>query len=224
METAVKADVQPVKRGRWYSASTWAALAILLVYAIFTFVFPLIPIVIVAGSMEDLVLYVAPVLGLVLWLAGMAMRILVRRTRNQLIGTSIRYAVVAFGGAGLLVLIIGMGTPGYIRATARFQRQMQKEADVPAIRAWAQNYEPTSQDQTVFEGESVFVRRDRLPDCIVKLKPGMVQFSLKTKTVHLIFGGGFGHWGLTVGPKGTPPHGDYCLPLEDGAWVWHEIQ
>jgi hypothetical protein len=213
-----------VSRERWFSASTWLALAIVLVYIIFTFGFPLIPVLIQAGSMEDMIHSAVPILSLILWLVGMGIRILVRKKRNQLIWSGLRYGIVAFGVAGLLVMIVGGATPGYIRATQKFQKQMQKEADIPSIRAWAETFQPSAENRPTIWGGGVFIDNKQWPECIKKLNPNVVQYSTEDKTMHLIFGGGFGHWGLSVGPKGTPTYGDYTLPLEDGAWVWHDIQ
>ena len=212
-------------RSRWYSASTWLALATVLVYVIFTFGFPLIPITITAGSMEDLLLYVAPAVGVVVWVAAMAVRVFVRKNRQLLIWTALRYGVLAFGGTGLLFIPLGLASPGYIRKTEQFRRQMQQKADIASIRAWADAYQPTPDDNRTIGGKDVFVSREKWPECIRRLDPEMVLYTPDKRCVHIIFGGGFGHWGLSVGPKGVPALGrEYKLPLEDGAWVWHEIQ
>ena len=208
----------------WYGAITWIAAAILAFYAILTFGFAFIPIIWV-GSMEQLILYVVPAIALPIWCIAMYVAIRYGKFRAPtLVWTGIRYGIITFGLAGLLVMAVASGTPGYIRKTEQFQATMRKQADIPAIRAWAAAYEPASDATPTLSGNGVFVYRNELPDCITTLGTGIVQYTTGDKTVHLIFGGGFGHWGLSVGPKGTQPYGGYTLPLEDGAWVWHEIQ
>ena len=212
---------------RWYSASTWVALVVFAIYVALTFGFPLIPLMIIAGSMEQVLLYFAPPIGLALWLGAMAVRIFVRRNRRQLVWTALRYAVIAFGGAGLFVIAVASGTPGYIRKTKQVQRQMQEEADIAAIRAWVDTRFPASAASTNPAYEApVVIPPDEQPACIRRISGFHTALYWPAKReLDLVFGGGFGHWGLTVAPEGTPmPESGHFLPLEDGAWVWHELQ
>lgn len=208
-----------------YGPSTWLALGIVLLYWIFSFLLPLIPIVITAGSMEQLIMYWVPPLAFGAWLAAMFIRMRRRKMGTAtIIWTGVRYAVISAGTTGFVVMLFASATPGYIRATAQFHREMKKTANIEAIRAWAISYEPSADDAPTLWGGGVFVAEAKWPRCIAELQCQMVQFTGRDHVVHIIFGGGFGHWGLSVGPKGTEPYGDYVKPLQDGAWVWHEIQ
>jgi hypothetical protein len=206
---------------KWYGPSTWLALGIVLLYWIFSFLLPLIPIAITAGSMG----YWVPPLAFAGWAAAMFIRTRGRKMGTAtIIWTCVRYAVISAGTTGFLVMLFASATPGYIRATAQFHREMKKTADIEAIRAWAISYQPSADDAPTLWGSGVFVAETKWPRCIAELQCQMVQFTTDDRVVHIIFGGGFGHWGLSVGPKGTEPYGDYVKGLKDGAWVWHEIQ
>ncbi len=87
------------------------------------------------------------------------------------------------------------------------------------------------------------------PPTITRLNPGYVDVG-KTEDgqpkIRLTWGGGFGHWGIEIGPEdmevpqtlerkgqefGPPDHrytvydtGEYRLPFAPGAYVWYEIQ
>jgi hypothetical protein len=71
-------------------------------------------------------------------------------------------------------------------------------ADLPAIRQWAQEYQPGAKDLVLPSGD-VVVDRQNLPPCILKLEPlAGVFFSPQTKEVRISQGSGLGHWGLAV--------------------------
>jgi len=207
------------KSSRWHSASTWLALAIVLLCFVFTFEYPLILIAIIAGSMDDVVFDVAPmyglvfwsvpVIGLLVWIVAMLVRWLGRKQSGLWLWTAFKYGIIAFGGTGLAVMVMMVAS---------------RNVDIASIRDWSRAYQPPSDAEATLSGNGVFVPAEQWPEAIRRLNPEMVQYTLGDKCVHIIFGGGFGHWGLTVGPKGTTPYGDRTRSLEDGAWVWEEIQ
>ncbi|MHC4715442.1 MAG: hypothetical protein ACYS5V_00585 [Planctomycetota bacterium] len=138
--------------------------------------------------------------------------------------------IVLAAGIGTPVYLVFSGPPGYVRKTKEFRAEMAQQANVAAIRTWAQSYTVSPLDTSYGPG-SVDVGQARWPTCIGELDPQFVWYDPQDKVVVLVYGGGFGHWGLTVGPRGaTPgqfpdiPLQDHVLPLADGAWVWHEIQ
>ncbi len=136
-------------------------------------------------------------------------------------------AAILIGTPVAVVLSVFLGPPGYVRRTEGFREKMRQKADIAAIRAWAETYEPPAGAQETLSGAAVFVPKSDIPACIADLKPQQVRYSPEGQAVTLIYGGGFGHWGLVVAPEGTEPvaFGDYCVVfVEDGAWVWHEIQ
>ncbi|MBN1513176.1 MAG: hypothetical protein JXB13_14265 [Phycisphaerae bacterium] len=216
----------PSPRREWLGPSGWIALAILLVYGMLTFVHPFIPIVIVAGAMEELIFYGVPALGGVLWVIAMFVRLRDRGAcRPGLVAwIAIRYAIVSVGVAGLMVMEIGSRTPGYIRFTARFREQMRESADVVAIREWVERVTAEQRGFSTEEAEILWLNGEECPACVRELRPMYVMVDVEEGAVDLIFGGGLGHWGIHIGRPGASPPAGYTLPMEDGVWVWHEIQ
>lgn len=228
----------PAATGGWFTASTWIALAIIVpgipfgcVFG-YVFIFPAMSI----GLIEFSLLYYALAVGVVVWIVAMFVRVFVRKRKDLLLWTALRYGVIALGGAALLVPIVivmqcFIGPPGYVRLTEKFLVQMKRDADIPSIRKWAQAQRIRLYATSIPSGEDYSVPRDQWPPAIQKLKPARVLYNRETHCVHVVFGGGlYPIWGLSVAPKGTLPSDDqrflhwcdYTLPLEDGAWVWCE--
>ena len=228
--TDIETTIQPEAAAvHWHSRSTWVALAIILFYVVFTFVLPVIPLFIIFGTVASpFAISVAAVAG-VIWLAAMAHHIFTRKSRKQLIWTAFRYGIISLGGTGIIVMLLSLSTPWHVRQNETFARQMRREADIPAIRAWAETtlFVPTPPPFTTGLGETKFYEGET-PGCMKSITGfNFIAFSSEDKTVELVFGGGLGHWGLTIAPLGTKPpegFGHYTLPLEDGAWVWQEMQ
>jgi hypothetical protein len=216
--------------GRWYSDSTWIALGLLLFYLAFTFLLPFIPAFIMASGGERILLRYAPIVALLLWVAGMWDRYRRRKVGGQVVWTGFRYGIISLGLSGILVMFVCWLTPKYIhiRQARQLQEQMHKKADVQAIRLWAESYQPPAADDSHYPPATVDVPKKEWPECIKKLDPQYVTYFRATKVVSVIWGGGFlTPWGLCVGPKGAGPakeYGGYTLPLEDGAWVWAHLE
>jgi len=226
----------PAATGGWLSASTWIALWVVAIYPPFVYAFirPAMSI----GMMEFSLLYYALVVGVVAWIVAMFVRLFVRKRKELLLWTALRYGVIALGGAALLVpLVIVMqcviGPPGYVRMTEKFLGQMKKDADIPSIREWAEAQRVKLEATPTPSWEDYYVPSDQWPPAIQKLKPQRVLYDPGAHCVHVIFGGGLpGIWGFSVALKGTLPSddqrllrwGDYTRPLEDGAWVWSETE
>lgn len=131
-----------------------------------------------------------------------------------------------------LLLVLGFilfsaSEPGYIAFTNEFAQQMEENADIAAIRAWV-NGLPNRDDDVYFLDKSEW------PECVKGLLPmhvGVSAYDNDGNMVRLTWGGGFGHWGLVVGPEimETPKsdvsqYGEYRVPLEPGAYLFHEVQ
>jgi hypothetical protein len=106
----------------------------------------------------------------------MVIRVYVRKIRRQLVWTGLRYAVIAVGMAGFLIIAYGFATPGYIRGAERFAREMKRNADVAAIRAWMETLQPSQQ-------QALSVPKDRWPDCVARLHPRQVLYDPDARTV-----------------------------------------
>ena len=91
-------------------------------------------------------------------------------------------------------------------------------ADVSAIRAWASDvieaHTPGDRRSPILSPD-----RDDWPACIRSLYPNMVTVSIQTKTVHVIYGSGFGHWGMSIGPDGAGPPKAWPAEREPGRVV-----
>jgi chromate transport protein ChrA len=230
----------PAATGGWLSASTWIALAIIVqgilpgILLAYMFILPAMSI----GLFEVSVLYYALAVGVVAWIVAMFVRVFVRKRKELLLWTALRYGVIALGGAALLVPIVivmqcFIGPPGYVRITEKFLVQMKRDADIPSIREWAETQRVKLYATSTPSGEDYSVPIDQWPTAIQKLKPARVLYDRETHCVHVVFGGGlYPIWGLSVAPKGTLPSDDqrflrwcdYTRPLEDGAWVWSETE
>lgn len=108
----------------------------------------------------------------------------------------------------------------YKTALHRFRTEMRLRADVPAMQNWLAHADVETLKK------SIELKPAELPSCVTRLTDRACVTD--EGTLVLIWGNGFGHWGLTIAPPGTPLPGEdsreYHLPLADGAWVWHEIQ
>jgi hypothetical protein len=180
--------------------------------------------VLVASCVSYLVVYVGAPCAAVAWLVAMLCRLFVFKQRRGLVLTGAKYGVIFFGLMGICFGVLAFTVPGYVTMSAGFWIHTKVWTDVEAIRSWGMSCELDGGESETLSKGSVFIDRDKWPRSIRWLGPNMVVLELKDRSVNLVYGGGFGHWGLTVGPKRTGPFGDFTIPLEDGAWVWCEIQ
>jgi len=214
-----------VGEGGW-SVSGWAALGVVLIYA-GLFAAGLVHsggmiLLIVAHCMFYLVVYVGSVVAVVMWLAAMGCRVFVFKKRKGWIWAGLKYAIVCFGVVGLGFGAFGLRVPGYVAMTQGFRIHTKVWADVEAIRDWAGSYEPGPGDSPTLHGGGLDIARSNWPGCVRLLGPNYVGLRYEDRSVDLVYGSGFGHWGLYVGPKGAKACGGYTAAVEDGAWVWHE--
>ncbi len=119
--------------------------------------------------------------------------------------------------------------PGYKPFTHGFRDRIRSRADIPAIRAWLRTL--SKEDYT---GENFIAPQSKFPESFKVLKPRYVNLDMDKNgnpKVRLTWGGGFGHWGIEIGmedmeipPSDFSDYREYRLPLEPGAYVWHELQ
>lgn len=137
--------------------------------------------------------------------------------------------------------------PGYLTFTHRFHYRMEQRLDAEAIRDWL-----SSLDESAFDGELYdllfSVNRKTLPFSlpyevtVLDKKIHYVRFYKKDgeRYLRITWGGPYGHWGVVIGPEdmdipatvkphlsedsGVLQYGEYRVKLEDGVYVWHEIQ
>jgi len=169
-------------------------------------------------SAAYLAVYAAGPLALVLWVAFMTHRLFIRKDRRFLFRAGLKSGVIVFGTIGLVLWTIATIPPSARTFTAGYWFHAKVWADVEEIRTWAagrtasvDRFEPIGEDQW-----PASLRR-------MQVSGGRVTCDPKSLTVIFYEGGGYGHWGLTVGAPGTPPPtGRHAIELQDGAWVWHE--
>jgi hypothetical protein len=143
--------------------------------------------------------------GLLLWTVVVVWRFW--RDRRQAIWRMARIGVIVFGTTIPLTVAIPFLWVVASRTAniERYKAKLAAEADIPAIRQWAQEYQPREKDYPL--GNDKFVVADEnLPPFIRKLGPlAGVFFNSKTKEVTISQGSGFGHWGLAITPTTVEP-------------------
>lgn len=149
--------------------------------------------------------------------------------------------VASFAISVLTPIRINLWQPGYKPFTYGFRARMRSKVDIEAIRDWLRTL--SKEDCT---GETVRLLSDshsfksKWPDSIEWPKslkvfdPGYVELDLDENGNHkvrLTWGGPPGHWGIEIGMEDMEVpasdfsrYGEYRLPLQPGAYVWHELQ
>lgn len=170
-------------------------------------------------SCADLFLFVGlPLIG-VTWAVLVLVRLLVPRWRKGFWGFALKAAVLVPAAVIALHLLAVLVLSGSLVQLMGFCCRMKHDADIASIRQWSLETMPR---RTPLEGlKQVRVPMVEWPDAVLALQPGRVDAEPATREVHLSYGGGLGHWGLTVGPEDMPvPDGGGVLKLAPGAYVW----
>ena len=135
---------------------------------------------------------------------------------NQLLGVRrarfLLLAILAFS-----IVVIGLFIkPFYVTFTSGFASWTNASVNAGAIRQWRASYVTLE-----------LVDRQRWPQSIQQLSPVFVE-TRPGDVTRLIWGDGFGHWGIDVFPHsancpaGTP--GEYAVPVSGGVCAWHQRQ
>ena len=163
----------------------------------------------------ELFVYVGIPVAFLLW-AMLLARYFAKAQGKRFVGYALKSGVMVIVSVGVLTMLSPFAVGGgHVTQTAGMWFRMKAFADVGAIREWGEKVEMKKNDR----GVEVYV--GELPECVKKLRPGHVTVDSKTRAVNVDWGGGFGHWGLWVGPKGGDYRpGGFALKLEDGAYVW----
>lgn len=167
-----------------------------------------------------LVIYIGMPLACLAWAISIGYRIFIRKNRQSVILTGIKYGIIVFGIMGLVFWLWGMVPPTAKMFTFGYWIHAKVWVDVEEVRRWIKENEKSIEPNTN-------VPLAQWPSSLkmIPLYSGRLHYDKQNSTITLDEGGGFGHWGLTVAPKGaTIPYGWFVLSLEDGAWVWHEYQ
>ena len=153
-------------------------------------------------------------------IAVMILRLILRRKLVPAWGSVVRCSIVLLMCAGI-VWALGFRDPGGTDKFAQgFEEKMKHEANVKAIRAWANDLVVPAE-----EGSMPSVPENLWPKCVTVLSPRSVLYDADVMGVKLYWGGGFREaYGLVVGPENmeTPSSTEMelIIPLEAGAYLF----
>lgn len=167
------------------------------------------PLVIIAILCFDFYVYLGiPLMGLIGVLTAV-ISLARRRNLRESLWNAVKAAILTHGAVVCVALGMGILGGGFITTQmAGFSIKMELLADLPAIRQWAADYKPPPDAKRFGYGDNVrvLVGLADWPKCIADLNPQDVFVCVESKEVSVGYGGGFGHWGLTVTPTDS--------------WVW----
>ena len=168
----------------------------------------------------ELFIYVGVPLALIIWLFLLT-RYFGHLGGKKLIGYAFKSGVVVVVTVAVAHLSLPFLMPGYMPQMMGFWCRVKVFADVEGIRTWGKTVELT--DEETAQGINGLARyQGERPGCISQFGPTTVDINVETRAVRLTWRGGFGHWGLYVGPAGAGRPGGFTLMLEPGAYVWSE--
>jgi len=132
--------------------------------------------------------------------------------------------------------------PGYKPFTYGFRERIRSKADIEAIRNWLRTLQNENYSSVTIElfCDSDFFKSQwpdsiEWPKSLKVFNPHSVYLDLdenRNPKVRLTWCGMFDDWGVVIGMENMaiPPSdfrrgwGEYRLPLEPGAYVWHDLE
>jgi hypothetical protein len=138
------------------------------------------------------------------------------------VASAARWSVILFGVLGVVLMLSVFVVPGYKSFTLGYWIHAKIWLSTAQVRDWAAHQKGIT-DSAAGVPYSLWPSSLKL----ASLGSGRVQVDPETRSVLLVDGGGFGHWGIRVtGPDATDSSfgSNYALKVQPGAWVWHEIQ
>jgi hypothetical protein len=125
----------------------------------------------------------------------------------------------------VLAIYVAGCKPGHVRRTEEFATRVRSVVNPGDLQAWATNLIA----KTPFQGhDSLEIKPTDVPRSVYAIygeDPEMVflQHSDTGDYVEIWFGGGFGHWGIDVGPssfKGIENPKFHVVPWKPGIYFW----
>ncbi len=110
--------------------------------------------------------------------------------------------------------------PGYVKITEEFATTVKSTVNPEELQSWATNVlSTTSGDADITNVPSfiVSIYKDDRPEWAV------IQHNNNGRYVEIVYGSGFGHWGLDVGYTNLNMKSDdrsYVLPWKPGIYFW----
>ncbi|MHC4438640.1 MAG: hypothetical protein ACYS3S_14855 [Planctomycetota bacterium] len=131
--------------------------------------------------------------------------------------------------------------PGFKPFTYGFRERIRRKADIEDIRNWLRTLQNENYSSVSIElsRDSDSLKRQwpdsiEWPKSLKVFNPNYVNLNLDENgnpKMSMTWGGVFAHWGVVIGmedmeipPSDLNRYGEYRLPLEPGAYVWHELQ
>ncbi len=171
-------------------------------------------------SASFLVIYIGMPLSCLVWAISMGYRIFIRKNRQLMIWTGIKYGIIVFGIMGLVFWLWGLYPPPDKTFMLGYWIHTKVWLDVEEVRRWIK------ENQTSIDSNT-YVPLAQWPSSLkmISLYSGGLNYDKQNSTITLHQGGAFVHYCLTVAPKQTPIPDGWCVKkLEDGAWVWWDDQ
>ncbi len=138
-------------------------------------------------------------------------------------------AVVGAVTVGLVGTAFLSWEPIYKTRTPRFANAVKKVADPQQLQQWALAVIRDKEKAAALSDE---IPLDAVPASIRNLRGWPIQYArcyaghAQDPSVWLVWGGGFGHWGMRVGSpafKIVPePDDNYYIEWQPGIYFWHE--
>lgn len=109
----------------------------------------------------------------------------------------------------------------YKAATRRFLNEVKTNLNPEELVAWAN-------DEIRKPHDNAMIRQEALPKSVTDAWPGSSKAQwglLNNSNVCIVWGGGFGHWGLKIGDPSTYLNdGTYNIMWTTNIYVWHQTQ
>jgi len=112
-----------------------------------------------------------------------------------------------------------------------YRDRIRSRLDIQAVREWMKTYSENYTDESKNEFMDEYISPDKIPDCLKPIRYGGVFTFSKLPEGYLSInqgcGGGFIHWGVTIGMEDMPfpdsqfynEHGILWLPIAPGVYV-----
>lgn len=203
---------------RWDSVSTLLAMGVVICYVVVIFSCgQYLPRVIWGLEIQNYVFILAPAVAFVLWGILMYVRVFVLKERRLLAWTAVRWAVILLGTCVCLTILVFVSKYP-TRGLDMFAERVKQQADVAALRSWAEDFQPAKNDVPTGGGHAFRVQGDHWPECVKMLKPTHVFCNPKGKRLILFFQGQYFLRTLNIAPPGTEQE-EESVSIGSGIWA-----
>jgi hypothetical protein len=136
-------------------------------------------------------------------------------------------AAIVLGLALILTCVVGC-EPGYIKKTQKFADRVKSVVNPDELQTWATNLIARTPTPPVHNQNIAYLKEADIPQYLRAIdKEQMPDVYVSnwgdSVVVEIWFGGGFGHWGLFVGPSGWTQKSSethYLVEWKPGIYFW----